>query len=109
MRTSNVFGGDDPELRLRSSIASLWMKATGESFVKLPTDTEAQLDDIEEALKSKRPSWQQIKHAFDSGALSWSEVFEALMSDCGMTMNGALQCIAEHFDCRPAIEGTEAV
>lgn len=57
----------------------------------------------------QRPPWRQIKHAFDSGTLSWSEVFEALMSDCGMTMNGALQCIAEHFDRRPAIEGTEAV
>lgn len=39
--------------------------------------------------------------------LTWTEAFDALMSQCGMPMEEALSCLAENFDRRPAITAEE--
>lgn len=104
--TVNLLGGTNPEMMLRMRIASLWMKVTGQKFVDIAMDADVQLDEIENIIDNELEcaTWLKIKHAFDSGTLSWSQAFERLMSKCGMSMNEALQCIAEHFDRRPPIE-----
>lgn len=50
------------------------------------------------------PKWRDVWHDFHSDELSWTEAFEALMSECGMPMEQALQCLAENFDRRPPVE-----
>lgn len=119
-------GGDDPLLRLKMDVANLWMKATGTVFAPVNMSSEEQVTDINLALQgmtnrlwnqgqeikslqrqvlnSVRPTWQVIKSAFDSGALGWTEAFEALMSECGYPMEEALQLLAENFDRRPSAE-----
>lgn len=47
------------------------------------------------------PKWRDVWHAFHSDILSWTEAFEALMSECGYPMEEALQLLAENFDRRP--------
>ena len=103
-------------------VANLWMKATGTVFASVNMSSEEQITDITLALQgmtnrlwnqeqeikslqrqvsnSVRPTWQVIKRAFDSGALGWTEAFEALMSECGYPMEEALQLLAENFDRR---------
>lgn len=49
------------------------------------------------------PEWRDVWHEFHSDNLSWTQAFEALMSECGMPMEQALECLANHFDRRPAI------
>lgn len=102
--TFNLLGDVDRYAKLRFDIARLWMKATGRAFIDVVTSVDVQLDDIEAALSSARPTWQVIKRAFDSGALSWTEAFEALMSECGYPMEEALQLLAENFDRRLPVE-----
>ena len=103
----NLLGGVDRYAMLRFDVARLWIKATGQEFVAIDAPLEVQLDDIEAALTSARPTWQVIKRVFDSGAISWTETFEALMSECGYPMEEALQLLAEHFDRRPVIDAFE--
>lgn len=57
-----------------------------------------------EVLVRNYPKWRDVWHDFHSDALSWTEAFEALMSECGMPMEQALQCLAENFDRRPPVE-----
>ena len=105
--TFNLLGGMDEHAKLRFDIARLWMKATGRAFIDVATPLEVQLEDIEAVLSSARPTWQVVKRVFDSGALSWTEAFETLMSECGHSMEEALQLLAEHFDRRPVIDAFE--
>lgn len=59
---------------------------------------------------SPREQWlprEHVKRAFDSDAITWTRAFDMLMSECGMPMEKALQCLAEHFDRRPAIQAKE--
>lgn len=122
----NLLGGDDPLLRLKTDVANLWMKATGTVFAPVNMSSEEQITDINLALQgmtnrlwnqgqeikslqrqvlnSARPTWQVIKRGFDSGALGWTEAFEALMSECGYPMEEALQLLVENFDRRPPAE-----
>ena len=51
--------------------------------------------------------WQDIHARFEAGQLTWTESFDALMSQCGMPMEEALQCLAENFDRRPAVNVKE--
>ncbi len=107
-RTVYLDGGDYVEERMRMSIANLWMQATGNDFFDLtegPT-WEEQVDTIEETLKP-RTSWQDIHARFEAGQLTWTEAFDALMSQCGMPMEEALQCLTENFGRRPAAIATE--
>ena len=100
----NLLGGVDRYAMLRFDVARLWIKATGQEFVAIDAPLEVQLDDIDAALTSAKPTWQVIKRTFDSGAIGWTEAFEALMSECGHSMEEALQLLAEHFDRRPPVE-----
>ena len=68
----------------------------------------ASLDQCREEAKKLRPMpWQEIHTQFKAGLLTWTEAFDALMSQCGMPMEEALKCLAEHFDRRPVIQETE--
>ena len=68
----------------------------------------ASLDQCREEAKKLRPMpWQEIHTQFKAGLLTWTEAFDALMSQCGMPMEEALSCLAEHFDRRPVIQETE--
>ncbi len=107
-RTVYLDGGDYVEERMRMSIANLWMQATGNDFFALtegPT-WEEQVETIEETLKP-RTSWQDIHARFKDNQLTWTQSFDALMSQCGMPMEGALQCLAENFGRRPAVKVKE--
>ena len=106
-RTVYLDGGDYAEECMRMGIANLWMKAKRKDFFSLtegPT-WEEQLDEIEACLRAT--PWQDIHAQFSVGTLTWTEAFDALMSQCGMPMEEALKCLAEHFDRRPVIRETE--
>ena len=108
----DVFGGQDKEAMLRMSIASAWMKVMDVSFVDLPMDTDVQLEEIvhvalsrKEQLERSRPfllSWLTVHAQFVAHQITWTQSFDALMSQCGMPMEEALSCLAENFDRRPA-------
>jgi len=55
------------------------------------------------ALARNYAVWRDVWCKFNSDEISWTQAFEALMSECGMPMEEALQCLAENFDRRPAI------
>ena len=123
-----IFGGQDEETWMRMRIAGLWMKATEKSFADVAASWEEQLDEIEseisclrkhngalrqqnerahkrvEELEARRMPWQAIHVQFSNGLLTWTEAFDALMSQCGMPMEEALRCLAEHFDRRVVID-----
>ena len=64
----------------------------------------ASLDQCREEAKKLRPMpWQEIHTQFKAGLLTWTQSFDALMSQCGMPMEEALRTLAEHFDRREAI------
>ena len=128
-----VFGGRDNETWMRMRIAGLWMKATEQSFADIAAPWEEQLDEIEseisllrkhngalrqqnerahkrvEELEARRTfiPWQDIHAKFVTHQITWTEAFDALMSQCGMPMEEALSCLAEHFDRHPAAIATE--
>lgn len=126
-----IFGGQDEETWMRMRIAGLWMKATEKSFADPTGSWEEQLDEIEseisclrkhngalrqqnerahkrvEELEARRMPWQEIHTQFMAHQLTWTEAFDALMSQCGMPMEEALSCLAERFDRRPAAIATE--
>jgi len=102
-----LFGGPQTELTMRMNIAGLWMKATGNRFSNVKDDWQRQLDEIEACLMPRAERWQDIHAQFSQGRLSWTEAFDALMSRCGLPMEEALRCLAEHFDRRPATIATE--
>lgn len=102
-----LFGGPQTELSMRMNIAALWMKATGNRFSNVKDDWQRQLDEIEACLLPRAERWQDIHTQFSQGRLSWTEAFDALMSRCGLPMEEALRCLAEHFDRRPAAIATE--
>lgn len=102
-----LFGGPQTELSMRMNIDCLWMKATGNRFSNAKDDWQQQLDEIEACLMPRAERWQDIHAQFSQGRLSWTEAFDALMSRCGMPMEEALRCLAEHFDRRPATIATE--
>lgn len=104
--TINLIGGSDPLLMLKMDVSLLWMKVTGCQFVDIAMPVEQQIAEIAAALRS-RVTWQEIRRVFNSDEISWTQAFEALMSECGMPMEEALQCLAENFDRRPAIVATE--
>ena len=125
-----IFGGQDNETWMRMRIAGLWMKATQQSFADIAAPWEAQLDEIEseisllrkhngalrqqnerahkrvEELEARRTfiPWTVVHAQFSNGLLTWTEAFDALMSQCGMPMEEALRCLAENFDRRGAID-----
>ena len=75
---------------------------------KLQADlTNANYELVQYELQHKRLQWPDVQQQFVNGLLSWTEAFEALMSQCGMSMEEALQCFAENFDCRPAVNVKE--
>ena len=51
--------------------------------------------------------WQDIHARFKDNQLTWTEAFDALMSQCGMPMEDALRRLAENFDRRPAVNVKE--
>ena len=104
-----IFGGQDNESWMRMRIAGLWMKATEKSFADVTASWEEQLDEIESIVEARcAPTpWQAIHVQFSNGLLTWTEAFDALMSQCGMPMEEALSCLAENFDRRPAAIATE--
>ena len=128
-----IFGGQDNESWMRMRIAGLWMKATEQSFADIAAPWEEQLDEIEseisllrkhngalrqqnerahkrvEELEARRTFilWQDVHTQFIARQITWTEAFDALMSQCGMPMEQALSCLAEHFDRRPAAIATE--
>ena len=68
----------------------------------------ASLDQCREEAKKLRPMpWQDIHTQLIARQITWTEAFDALMSQCGMPMEEALKCLAEHFDRRPVIRETE--
>ena len=69
--------------------------------------TNANYELVQYELQHKRLQWPDVQQQFVNGLLSWTEAFEALMSQCGMSMEEALQCFAENFDCRPAVNVKE--
>ena len=99
----------DNETWMRMRIAGLWMKATEKSFADVAASWEEQLDEIESIVEARcAPTpWQAIHVQFSNGLLTWTEAFDALMSQCGMPMEEALSCLAENFDRRPAINTEE--
>ena len=106
-RTVYLDGGDCAEERMRMSLANLWMQVTGKDFFSLtegPT-WEQQIEAIEEHIR--RLPWQVVHARFHNHSLTWTEAFDALMSECGMPMEEALRCLAEHFDRRPVTTATE--
>ena len=128
-----IFGGQDEETWMRMRIAGLWMKAMNKSFADIAASWEEQLDEIEseisllrkhngalrqqnerahkrvEELEARRTfiPWTVVHAQFSNGLLTWTEAFDALMSQCGMPMEEALSCLAENFDRRPAITAEE--
>lgn len=128
-----IFGGQDEETWMRMRIAGLWMKATQQSFADIAAPWEEQLDEIEseisclrkhngalrqqnerahkrvEELEARRTfiPWTVVHAQFSNGLLTWTEAFDALMSQCGMPMEEALSCLAENFERRPAAIATE--
>lgn len=128
-----IFGGQDNESWMRMRIAGLWMKATQQSFADIAAPWEEQLDEIEseisclrkhngalrqqnerahkrvEELEARRTfiPWTVVHAQFSNGLLTWTEAFDALMSQCGMPMEEALSCLAENFERRPAAIATE--
>lgn len=119
----NLLGGSDPLLHLKMGVASLWENATGRMFDDVTTPVEDQLADIRDLVQDQKRQiselrskpktdshwlpWEHVKRAFDSNAITWTRAFDMLMSECGMPMEKALQCLAEHFDRRPAIQAKE--
>lgn len=108
---------------LRSSVGWLWLKAVNKTFSDLSEDVpwEDQIEDIREVITDLRDqlkvcrarlrnqtSWQDVHTQFMAHQLTWTEAFDALMSQCGMPMEEALSCLAENFDRRPAITAEEA-
>ena len=104
---------------LRSSVGWLWLKAVNKTFIDLSEDApwEDQIEDIREAITDLRDqlkvcrarlrnqtSWQDIHAKFVTYQITWTEAFDALMSQCGMPMEEALRCIAENFDRRGVID-----
>ena len=103
-----IEGGPTPELQMRMSFARLWAMATGNKFVDIAMDWEEQAEDIERVLVSLSPvSWQDVHRQFTTQQITWTEAFDALMSQCGMPMEDALRCLAENFDRRPAVNVKE--
>ena len=107
---------------LRSSVGWLWLKAVNKTFSDLSEDApwEDQIEDIREVITDLRDQlkvcrarlrnqaqWQVVHAQFVAHQLTWTEAFDALMSQCGMPMEQALSCLAEHFDRRPAITAEE--
>lgn len=128
-----IFGGPDDAMVLRMNIANLWVNATQQQFVDIASDSNVLLNEIEseisclrkhngalrqqnerahkriqelEALPAHTP-WKDIHTQFITHQLTWTQSFDALMSQCGMPMEEALKCLAEHFDRRPVIRETE--
>ena len=98
-----IEGGPMHEQRMRMSFAHLWAMATGNKFIDISMDWENQAEDIERVLAGLSPvSWQDVHRRFITQQITWTEAFDALMSQCGMPMEEALQCLAENFDRRPA-------
>ena len=65
----------------------------------------ASLDQCREEAKKLRPMpWQDIHTQFMARQITWTEAFDTLMSQCGMPMEEALSCLAEHFDRRGVID-----
>ena len=65
----------------------------------------ASLDQCREEAKKLRPMpWQDIHTQFIARQITWTEAFDALMSQCGMPMEEALRCLAENFDRRGVID-----
>ena len=104
---------------LRSSVGWLWLKAVNKTFSDLSEDApwEDQIEDIREVITDLRDqlkvcrarlrnqtSWQDIHAKFVTHQITWTEAFDALMSQCGMPMEEALRCLAENFDRRGAID-----
>jgi hypothetical protein len=119
----NLLGGSDPLLHLKMDVASLWANATGKMFVDVAAPVEDQLADIRDLVQDQKRQiselrskpktdsrwlpWEHVKRAFDSDAITWTRAFDMSMSECGMPMEKALQCLAEHFDRRPIIQAKE--
>ena len=128
-----IFGGQDNETWMRMRIAGAWMKATQQSFADVAASWEEQLDEIEseisllrkhngalrqqnerahkrvEELEARRTfiPWTVVHAQFSAELLTWTQSFDALMSQCGMPMEEALRCLAENFDRHPAITAGE--
>ena len=104
---------------LRLSVGWLWLKAVNKTFSDLSEDVpwEDQIEDIREVITDLRDqlkvcrarlrnqtSWQDVHAKFVAHQLTWTQSFDALMSQCGMPMEEALRCLAEHFDRRGVID-----
>ena len=90
-------------LRERNDIQYDKIKQLGEDL----TNANYALRHLEKRFRTQA-QWQDIHAKFVAHQLTWTQSFDALMSQCGMPMEGALSCLAEHFDRRPAITAEEA-
>ena len=84
-------------LRERNDIQYDKIKQLGEDL----TNANYTLKHLEKRFRAQaKTPWQEIQAKFVAHQLTWTEAFDALMSQCGMPMEEALRCLAEHFDRR---------
>lgn len=81
-------------LRERNDIQYDKIKQLGEDLTNANYNLEKRF-----RAQAKTP-WQEIQAKFAAHQITWTEAFDALMSQCGMPMEEALRCLAEHFDRR---------
>ena len=87
-------------LRERNDTQYDKIKQLGEDL----TNANHTLKHLEKRFRAQaKTPWQEIQAKFVAHQLTWTEAFDALMSQCGMPMEEALRCLAEHFDRRPVI------
>ena len=91
-------------LRERNDVQYDKIKQLGEDL----TNANYTLKHLEKRFRAQaKTPWQDIHTQFMARQITWTEAFDTLMSQCGMPMEEALKCLAEHFDRRPVIQETE--
>ena len=82
-------------LRERNDIQYDKIKQLGEDL----TNANYTLKYLEKRFRAQaKTPWQDIHTQFMAHQLTWTEAFDALMSQCGMPMEEALSCLAENFN-----------
>ena len=88
-------------LRERNDIQYDKIEQLGEDL----TNANYTLKHLEKRFRAQaKTPWQEIQAKFAAHQITWTEAFDALMSQCGMPMEEALRCLAENFDRRGVID-----
>ena len=91
-------------LRERNDVQYDKIKQLGEDL----TNANYTLKHLEKRFRAQaKTPWQDIHTQFMARQITWTQSFDALMSQCGMPMEEALSCLAENFNRRPAAIATE--